>query len=48
MNKEFKQIYPNPGWVEHRALDIWNTQIETARTIIRESGISPSDIAAMG
>ena len=48
MNKEFEQIYPNPGWVEHRALDIWNTQIETARTIIRDSHISPSDIAAIG
>ena len=48
MNKEFEQIYPKPGWVEHRPLDIWNTQMETARTILRKANVDPSDIAAIG
>lgn len=30
MNREFEQIYLNPGWAEHRAMDIWNTQVETS------------------
>lgn len=48
LNKEFEQIYPKPGWVEHRPLDIWNTQIETTRAVLKASGVSPSDIAAVG
>lgn len=48
LNQEFEQIYPKPGWVEHRPLDIWNTQIETARATLRQSKISPSDIAVVG
>ncbi len=48
MNKEFEQIYPKPGWVEHRPLDIWNTQMETAKTILRRANVDPSDIAAIG
>lgn len=34
LNREFEQIYPKPGWVEHRALDIWNSQIETAMSVL--------------
>ena len=48
MNKEFEQIYPKLGWVEHRPLDIWNTQMETAKTILRRANVDPSDIAAIG
>jgi glycerol kinase len=48
LNKEFEQIYPKAGWVEHRPMDIWNTQIETAKAVLSSAGIAPSDIAAIG
>ena len=48
LNKEFEQIYPNPGWVEHRPLDIWNTQIETTKSVLRSAKIDPADIVAVG
>lgn len=35
--KEFEQIYPKPGWVEHNPFDIWNTQLETARNVIQQN-----------
>ena len=47
-NKEFEQIYPKAGWVEHRPLDIWNSQIETTRNILRDANVSPEDIVAVG
>lgn len=46
--KEFKQIYPKPGWVEHDPLEIWNTQLAVIRQVVSESGISPKEIAAIG
>lgn len=46
--KEFKQYYPQPGWVEHDAMEIWETQLEVARQAIAKQGISPEDIAAIG
>ncbi len=42
--KEFQQIYPQPGWVEHDAEEIWATQLEVAREIVDD----PSEIAAIG
>ena len=47
-NMEFEQIYPKPGWVEHRPEDILRTQTETMREAIKKSGIGPADIAAAG
>lgn len=46
--KEFKQYYPNPGWVEHDPAEIWNTQLEVARAAIEKLGISAEDVAAIG
>lgn len=46
--KEFTQIYPAPGWVEHNPMEIWETQIWSAREAIRDSGIRPDEIAAAG
>ena len=46
--KEFKQIYPKPGWVEHNQQDILNTQIEVYKDALKTAGISPKDIAALG
>ncbi len=48
VNKEFRQIYPRPGWVEHDPVEIWESQIEVAKKAIEEAGIKPEDIAAIG
>ena len=46
--KEFPQIYPKPGWVEHDPLDILNTQIETAKDAAAKSGIAAEEIDSIG
>ncbi|NPV52989.1 MAG: glycerol kinase GlpK [Firmicutes bacterium] len=46
--REFEQVYPRPGWVEHRPMDILNSQLDAAQRVIRESGIDSRDIAAIG
>ncbi len=46
--QEFKQVYPQPGWVEHDPYEIWNTQLATARKVLADSGVSPTDVAAIG
>lgn len=46
--KEFNQIYPKPGWVEHDPMDIWGTQSGVAREVIKRMGVNPEDIAAIG
>lgn len=46
--QEFTQIYPKPGWVEHNATEIWQTQLKVAQDVIQKNKISPSSIAAIG
>jgi glycerol kinase len=46
--RDFRQIYPQPGWVEHDANEIWNSQLDVAREAIRFAGIQPDEIAALG
>ena len=46
--KEFTQIYPKAGWVEHDAMEIWNTQLEVIHEVLNIAGASFSDIAAIG
>ena len=46
--QEFKQHYPQPGWVEHDPLEIWNTQEATARQAMKQAGIHGVDIEAIG
>lgn len=46
--KEFTQIYPKAGWVEHDPMEIWGTQSGVAREVLETAGISPSEIAAIG
>ena len=45
---EFTQHFPQSGWVEHEAEDLWNTTLETARTAISNAGVSAAQIAAIG
>ncbi|MGN0998021.1 MAG: glycerol kinase GlpK [Faecousia sp.] len=46
--KEFTQIFPQPGWVEHDAEEIYATQLEVARQALRNIGATAADIAAIG
>ena len=46
--KEFPQIFPKPGWVEHDPADIWSSQAGVAAEALTKAGISASDIAAIG
>ncbi len=46
--KEYRQIYPKPGWVEHDPYDILNSQLETAKEVVLKAGISFNQIAAIG
>jgi glycerol kinase len=46
--KEFSQIFPQPGWVEHDPEEIWLSQLYTAKEALRIGGISPSQIASIG
>jgi len=46
--KEFTQHFPQSGWVEHDAAEIWDTVVETAKGAIAKAGISASDIAGLG
>ena len=46
--QEFPQHFPQPGWVEHDALDIWNSQLACARQVLSDSGVPAASIAAIG
>jgi len=46
--REFRQIYPQPGWVEHDPQEIWATQLATAREALAKAGIGAADVAAIG
>ncbi len=46
--KEFRQIFPNPGWVEHDANEIWSTQLGVAVEAMSKVGASAADIAGIG
>ena len=46
--KEFRQIFPKSGWVEHDPLDIWNSQKEVLEQVMKENNVNGSQIAALG
>ncbi len=46
--KEFTQIYPKAGWVEHDPMEIWGAQSGVAREVLEKGGIKPAEIAAIG
>lgn len=48
VQKEFTQYFPNPGWVEHDAEEIWDTTLEVARSAMRKIGVTASDIDSIG
>lgn len=46
--EEFPQYYPSEAWVEHDANEIWESQLRVAEEVIRQCGLQPGDIAALG
>jgi glycerol kinase len=46
--QEYPQHFPEPGWVEHDANDIWHSQLACARQVLRQSGVSASQVHAIG
>jgi glycerol kinase len=46
--REFRQIYPQPRWVEHDPEEIWQTQLATAQEVLAKAGLTARDIAAIG
>ena len=46
--KEFPQIYPKPGWVEHDPVDIWSSQLSVMTEAMSKLGVSGEDIAGIG
>ncbi len=46
--QEFTQYYPHPGWVEHDAKEIWETQIAVAKNVLKRNNIKPEQIVGIG
>ncbi|MFM2348337.1 MAG: glycerol kinase [Pseudomonadota bacterium] len=46
--REFRQHYPRPGWVEHDPMEIWHSQLETAREALQQAGLQAGDIRSIG
>ncbi len=46
--QEFAQHFPHPGWVEHDADEIWQSQLAVARQVLQEKGLTAKDVAAVG
>ena len=46
--KEFRQIYPQSGWVEHDPMEIWGTQSGVAREVLESAGVRSQEVAAIG
>jgi len=48
VSREFRQIYPQPGWVEHDPREIWSTQLGVARAVLEKTGVALNQVAAIG
>ncbi len=46
--QEFAQHFPQPGWVEHDADEIWQSQLAVARKVLQDKGLTAKDVAAIG
>ncbi|MEL6132266.1 MAG: glycerol kinase GlpK [Bacteroidota bacterium] len=46
--REFTQIFPKPGWVEHDPMEIWESQLAVAKEVMRNHGVDARQIAAIG
>ncbi|MEE8397880.1 MAG: FGGY family carbohydrate kinase, partial [Desulfobacterales bacterium] len=48
VQKEFQQIFPQPGWVEHDPMEIWSSQYEVAKEVMKKAGVGADAIAGIG
>ena len=46
--QEFTQNYPQPGWVEHNANEIWQTQLKVTQNVLKKNSVAATDVAAIG
>ena len=46
--KEFTQVFPKPGWVEHDAEEIWETQFKVLKKLVKKNEIKPKNISGIG
>ena len=46
--REFRQYFPRPGWVEHDPREIWTSQLQTARVALKRAGLTANEVAALG
>ncbi|WP_066342522.1 glycerol kinase GlpK [Azohydromonas lata] len=46
--REFRQLYPQPGWVEHDPRELWQTQLDTAREALQRASITAAQVKAIG
>jgi len=46
--QEFRQIFPQPGWVEHDPRELWQSQWSTAQEVLNKAGITARDLAGVG
>jgi len=46
--REFPQHFPQPGWVEHDPMEIWQSQLAAARGVLERAGVAATDVAALG
>ena len=46
--REFRQVYPQPGWVEHDANEIWESQLAVAQEALKTAGATAANISAIG
>lgn len=46
--QEFEQIFPKPGWVEHDALEIWQSQLQTSQAVLAKAGIKADELSGLG
>lgn len=48
VQQEFRQIFPQPGWVEHDPMELWQSQLQTCRAVLIKAGIQASELAVLG
>ena len=46
--QEFTQIFPKPGWVEHNAQEIWQTQLKVTQDVLKNNGVAADQIDSIG
>jgi len=46
--REFPQYFPQPGWVQHEPMEIWESQLQAARGVLARAGVAAAEVAAIG